>query len=275
MLVNKWSTFNKARLVCSVPGPGGIDTYFDELGKGCMELELAGSSHLAGFQEKTHASTSRGCLLAEDKGWEEPRDLRPFQHRQVGGAAPASGDIQLQLPVTCPVSVTKGCWLLPGPVRGCQCQQLQAWLCSSLSLFLCSHVFRGSAVCVFRMADIRDVFNGPFAHRDSPQHQWAAYEGRVPYPRPGVVSDSLLTWAGGGAIPHLLERSAGGLSRSGKRAGKDAFQSGRQRGTQSSSEGRWREEGGWLLSRSPPVPAVSQQDHEPAPEAVQQHQGLS
>lgn len=34
MLVNKWSTFNKARLVCSVPGPGGIDTYFDELGKG-------------------------------------------------------------------------------------------------------------------------------------------------------------------------------------------------------------------------------------------------
>ncbi|NXY39097.1 SEM3E protein, partial [Pomatorhinus ruficollis] len=31
VLVNKWSTFNKARLVCSVPGPGGIDTYFDEL----------------------------------------------------------------------------------------------------------------------------------------------------------------------------------------------------------------------------------------------------
>ncbi|NWH69008.1 SEM3G protein, partial [Geococcyx californianus] len=31
VLVNKWSTFNKARLVCSVPGPGGIDTHFDEL----------------------------------------------------------------------------------------------------------------------------------------------------------------------------------------------------------------------------------------------------
>ena len=41
MLVNKWSTFNKARLVCSVPGPGGIDTHFDELGKGCMELETS------------------------------------------------------------------------------------------------------------------------------------------------------------------------------------------------------------------------------------------
>nr|XP_023494864.1 semaphorin-3E isoform X1 [Equus caballus] len=31
MLVNKWSTFLKARLVCSVPGMNGIDTYFDEL----------------------------------------------------------------------------------------------------------------------------------------------------------------------------------------------------------------------------------------------------
>lgn len=33
ILVNKWSTFLKARLVCSVPGMNGIDTYFDELGK--------------------------------------------------------------------------------------------------------------------------------------------------------------------------------------------------------------------------------------------------
>ena len=32
ILVNKWSTFLKARLVCSVPGANGIDTYFDELG---------------------------------------------------------------------------------------------------------------------------------------------------------------------------------------------------------------------------------------------------
>ncbi|KAF2988129.1 hypothetical protein EK904_002808, partial [Melospiza melodia maxima] len=90
-----------------------------------------------------------------------------------------------------------------------------------------SHVFRGSAVCVYRMADIREVFNGPFAHRESPHHQWAAYEGRVPYPRPGVVSDSpeiqvppllqLLFWAAGGAMPisHLLERSPGALPSSG------------------------------------------------------------
>lgn len=33
VLVNKWSTFNKARLVCSVPGPHGIDTHFNQLGE--------------------------------------------------------------------------------------------------------------------------------------------------------------------------------------------------------------------------------------------------
>ncbi|XP_004839827.1 semaphorin-3E isoform X2 [Heterocephalus glaber] len=31
ILVNKWATFLKARLVCSVPGGNGIDTHFDEL----------------------------------------------------------------------------------------------------------------------------------------------------------------------------------------------------------------------------------------------------
>lgn len=30
-LVNKWTTFLKARLVCAVPGPDGVDTHFDEL----------------------------------------------------------------------------------------------------------------------------------------------------------------------------------------------------------------------------------------------------
>lgn len=146
-------------------------------------------------RKKIHAFISRGCLLAEDKGWEEPRDLCPFQHCQVGGAAPASGDIQPQLPKPCPVTVTKGCWLLPLSPRGCwcsHCQQCQAWLCWTHSLSHCSHVFRGSAVCVYRMADIWEVFNGPFAHRESPHHRWGAYEGRVPYPRPGVVSDSLV-----------------------------------------------------------------------------------
>lgn len=46
-------------------------------------------------------------------------------------------------------------------------------------------------MCVYRMADIREAFNGPFAHKEGPDYQWGAYEGRVPYPRPGVVSDCL------------------------------------------------------------------------------------
>ncbi|NXB83428.1 SEM3G protein, partial [Vidua chalybeata] len=103
VLVNKWSTFNKARLVCSVPGPGGIDTYFDEL---------------------------EDVFLLRTKDRKSPEIYALFS--------------------------------------------------------TVSHVFQGSAVCVYRMADIREVFNGPFAHRESPHHQWGAYEGRVPYPRPGV-----------------------------------------------------------------------------------------
>ncbi|KAJ8260319.1 hypothetical protein GJAV_G00179610 [Gymnothorax javanicus] len=30
-LINRWTTFLKARLICSVPGPDGVDTHFDEL----------------------------------------------------------------------------------------------------------------------------------------------------------------------------------------------------------------------------------------------------
>lgn len=33
MLVNRWTSFLKTRLICSVAGPNGIDTHFDELGK--------------------------------------------------------------------------------------------------------------------------------------------------------------------------------------------------------------------------------------------------
>lgn len=51
-------------------------------------------------------------------------------------------------------------------------------------------VFKGSAVCVYSMADIRMVFNGPFAHKEGPNYQWVAYTGKIPYPRPGTVSVS-------------------------------------------------------------------------------------
>lgn len=38
MLVNRWSSFLKTRLICSVAGPNGIDTHFDELGGATRKL---------------------------------------------------------------------------------------------------------------------------------------------------------------------------------------------------------------------------------------------
>uniref|UniRef100_A0A6Q2Z5L2 Sema domain, immunoglobulin domain (Ig), short basic domain, secreted, (semaphorin) 3D n=1 Tax=Esox lucius TaxID=8010 RepID=A0A6Q2Z5L2_ESOLU len=102
-LTNKWTTFLKARLVCSIPGPDGVDTHFDRL----QDIFL-----LPTRDEKN--------------------------------------------PVVFGVFTTS------------------------------SSVFRGSAVCVYSMADIRAVFNGPYAHKEGPDHRWVEYEGRIPYPRPGT-----------------------------------------------------------------------------------------
>uniref|UniRef100_A0A8C5EGQ1 Sema domain-containing protein n=1 Tax=Gouania willdenowi TaxID=441366 RepID=A0A8C5EGQ1_GOUWI len=102
-LTNKWTTFLKARLVCSIPGPDGVDTHFDEL----QDVFL--------LQTK------------DDKN-----------------------------PVVYAIFTTS------------------------------SSIFRGSAVCVYSMADIRAVFNGPYAHKEGPDHRWVEYDGRIPYPRPGT-----------------------------------------------------------------------------------------
>lgn len=59
---------------------------------------------------------------------------------------------------------------------------------SSALCFSCSSIFGGSAVCVYSMASIRAAFNGPFAHKEGPDHRWVEYKGRIPYPRPGAVS---------------------------------------------------------------------------------------
>ncbi|XP_010885656.2 semaphorin-3aa [Esox lucius] len=102
-LVNKWTTFLKARLTCSVPGLNGIDTHFDEL---------------------------QDVFLMSSK---DPKN-----------------------PVIYAVFTTS------------------------------SNIFKGSAVCMYSMADIRRVFLGPYAHRDGPTYQWVPFQGRVPYPRPGT-----------------------------------------------------------------------------------------
>uniref|UniRef100_A0A671WXK8 Semaphorin-3C n=1 Tax=Sparus aurata TaxID=8175 RepID=A0A671WXK8_SPAAU len=98
-LVNKWTTFLKARMVCSVLEEDGTETHFDELGNHTFPLH---------------------------------------------------NDFQVS-------------------------------------------VFKGSAVCVYNMADILTVFNGPFAHRDGPNFQWVAFQGRIPYPRPGTCPGGAFT----------------------------------------------------------------------------------
>uniref|UniRef100_A0A668A7U9 Semaphorin-3C n=1 Tax=Myripristis murdjan TaxID=586833 RepID=A0A668A7U9_9TELE len=109
-LVNKWTTFLKARMVCSVLEEDGTETHFDELGD--------------------------VFLLETD----QPKGLLVF------GVFTST-----------------------------------------------SSVFKGSAVCVYNMADILTVFNGPFAHRDGPNFQWVAYQGRIPYPRPGTCPGGAFT----------------------------------------------------------------------------------
>ncbi|XP_062248035.1 semaphorin-3B [Platichthys flesus] len=102
-LVNKWTTFLKTRLICSVPGADGSDTYFDEL---------------------------RDVFLLQTRDRKNPLVYTVFSTS--------------------------------------------------------SSVFKGSAVCVYSMNDIRRAFLGPFAHKEGPNYQWVPFQGKVPYPRPGM-----------------------------------------------------------------------------------------
>ncbi|KTG45841.1 hypothetical protein cypCar_00001187 [Cyprinus carpio] len=118
-LVNKWTTFLKARLVCSVMGDDGVETFFDEL-----------------------------------------RDvfIQPTQDERN--------------PVVYAVFSTSG-YIFPSDRH----------IMSNYS----------SAVCVYSMADIRNVFNGPFAHKHGHNYQWTTYTGKIPYPRPGTCPGGTFT----------------------------------------------------------------------------------
>ncbi|XP_034032523.1 semaphorin-3E isoform X1 [Thalassophryne amazonica] len=108
MLVNRWSSFLKTRLICSVAGSNGIDTHFDDL---------------------------EDVFVLKNKDEKNPEIFGLF-------------------------STT-------------------------------SAVFKGYAVCVYHMDDIRAAFNGPFAYRERPEHHWTPYEDRVPYPRPGSCASKV------------------------------------------------------------------------------------
>ncbi|KAI1905482.1 hypothetical protein AGOR_G00016660 [Albula goreensis] len=108
MLVNKWSSFLKTRLICSVPGPHGIDTHLDQL---------------------------EDVFVLKMKDEKNPEIFGLFRTT--------------------------------------------------------STIFQGYAVCVYNMDNIRAAFNGPFAHKEGPDHHWTAFEGRVPYPRPGSCASQV------------------------------------------------------------------------------------
>uniref|UniRef100_A0A9J8A762 Sema domain, immunoglobulin domain (Ig), short basic domain, secreted, (semaphorin) 3E n=1 Tax=Cyprinus carpio carpio TaxID=630221 RepID=A0A9J8A762_CYPCA len=108
MLVNRWSSFLKTRLICSVAGSNGIDTHFDEL---------------------------EDVFVLRKKDEKNPEIFGLF-------------------------STT-------------------------------SAVFKGYAVCMYNMEDIRAAFNGPFAHRERTDHHWKVYDGRVPFPRPGSCASKI------------------------------------------------------------------------------------
>lgn len=101
----------------------------------------------------------RGRLPAADKGQAQPPGLCCLLHLQV--------EPPPHRPTPCPA-------VAPSPLT---------WPPLSPT----SSVFQGSAVCVYTMADIRRAFLGPFAHKEGPNYQWVSYQGRVPYPRPGMV----------------------------------------------------------------------------------------
>ncbi|XP_069045650.1 semaphorin-3B [Lepisosteus oculatus] len=102
-LVNKWTTFLKTRLICSVPGSDGSDTFFDEL---------------------------RDVFLLQTRDRKNPLVYAVFSTS--------------------------------------------------------SSVFKGSAVCLYTMNDIRRAFLGPFSHKEGPNYQYVPFQGKVPYPRPGM-----------------------------------------------------------------------------------------
>lgn len=95
-LVNKWTTFLKARLICSVPGSNGIDTHFDELREWDCSSALKRVSHFISWRWNVIFSVEdvsvmygvfflffRGCFSHEHQGSQEPHRLCSLHHFQV------------------------------------------------------------------------------------------------------------------------------------------------------------------------------------------------
>lgn len=152
--MNRWTTFLKARLICSVIGDDGVETRFDE-------LREAPPPPVERVREWRRLSLTFGSSQGTCSS--SPRRTRGARRCTLCSPRPGETLLLLHPPPLCPRS--------PSCLRP-------------------SSVFKGSAVCVYAMADIRNVFNGPFAHKHGHNYQWTEYTGKIPYPRPGTVRGS-------------------------------------------------------------------------------------
>lgn len=89
--MNKWTTFLKAKLMCSVPGFNGIDTHFDELRKWVFifTLKRATQQYSKNYSvSKTNKLCNvmpffRGCVFDECQRPKEPSGLCSLHYLQV------------------------------------------------------------------------------------------------------------------------------------------------------------------------------------------------
>ncbi|KPP73955.1 semaphorin-3F-like [Scleropages formosus] len=236
-LVNKWSTFLKARLICSVPGSDGVETHFDELRespslptplpssvvipqravrKGTQAEGGKRSERLANeslMKDLVYCAARNRLSRRAGSGVKAERRSGPeyvgLTRQLAGGAWPLLemvGRVTVMLTVmsgarprqlnTCAVecgvaaNFTEVCFA--GDVYIQQTQDTKNPVIYGV-FSVSGSVFKGSAVCVYSMADIRMVFNGPFAHKEGPNYQWVAYAGKIPYPRPGTCPGGTFT----------------------------------------------------------------------------------
>lgn len=82
-LINRWSTFLKARLVCSIPGPQGTQTHFDQLGEWQPAPAARPGTPPLHLRLQLHLSLCRGCFPPPHPGPSEPPHLRPLHGVQV------------------------------------------------------------------------------------------------------------------------------------------------------------------------------------------------
>ncbi|KAG7258526.1 hypothetical protein CRUP_024269, partial [Coryphaenoides rupestris] len=191
-LVNKWTTFLKARLVCSVPGPNGIDTHFDELQDVFLMSTKDPKNPIVYTVFTTSSPKSQRALTSwqyqETRGdrrreiTADERVIRTEQGLLIRALGRADSGLYLCLAVEHGFMQT----LVKVNLEVIDTDRLEDLLRRGQET--ASHnIFKGSAVCLYSMVDIRRVFLGPYAHRDGPNYQWVPFQGRVPYPRPGTT----------------------------------------------------------------------------------------